>query len=60
MAVQLLLGTANLIFWDGYTEFGMLLAGIASTIARGLFVVSHGAALILTRHRSTARGVPED
>ena len=49
LAVHLFLGTANLVFWAGYTEFGMLPAGIISTIAHGLFVVSHGVALTVSR-----------
>jgi hypothetical protein len=49
MAVHLLLGTANIVFWAGYTEFGMLPAGIGSTIAHGLFVASHALALSVSR-----------
>jgi hypothetical protein len=45
LAVHLLLGTANIVFWAGYTEFGMLPAGIASTAAHGVFVASHAVAL---------------
>jgi hypothetical protein len=51
MAVHLLLGTANIVFWHGFTEFGVLPPGIAATIAHGAFVLSHGVALSVSRRR---------
>lgn len=45
-AVHVLLGGANLVFWDSFTAFGVLPMGVAATVAHALFVVLHVEALV--------------
>ena len=44
-AVHLLLGTANLLFWQFFIAVDVLIVGYATTAARWLFVVAYPAAL---------------
>jgi hypothetical protein len=37
---HLLLGTANLVFWSSFTTFDMVVPGVLSTIAHGLFLLA--------------------
>lgn len=45
-AVHVLLGAANLAFWDSFAVFGMVAMGVAATVVHFLFVVLHAAALV--------------
>ena len=54
VAVHVLLGGANLLFWNSFVAFGVVPMGIAATIAHGLFVVAHTASLVASRTRTQA------
>jgi hypothetical protein len=45
-AVHVLLGGANIVFWDSFTAFGMVPMGVAATVVHVLFAVLHGVALV--------------
>lgn len=45
LAVHLLLGVSNLMFWSSFAALGMLPLGIATTVAHGLFVIAHAAGI---------------
>jgi hypothetical protein len=53
-AVHVLLGTANLVFWQLFVDAGMLAAGYITTALHGLFVVLQLAAGLTL---ATAKGV---
>ena len=48
-AVHMLLGTANLVFWNSFIVFGMVPMGIAATIAHFVFVAAHIGAFAVSR-----------
>ena len=45
IAVHVLLGTANLVFWDSFTALNLVLMGVLTTAAHALFVGAHTMAL---------------
>jgi hypothetical protein len=40
MAVHVLLGGANLLFWSSFTHFGLIPAGVITTFLHGFFAIS--------------------
>jgi hypothetical protein len=44
-AVHVLLGGANIVFWESFGTFGMVPMGIAATVVHVVFVVLHAVAL---------------
>jgi hypothetical protein len=52
-AVHVLLGGANIVFWDSFLAFGMVPMGVAATVVHVVFVMLHAAAL-LSRARPAA------
>ena len=44
-AVHVLLGGANIVFWESFGMFGMVPMGIAATVVHVVFVVLHAVAL---------------
>ena len=53
-AVHTLLGTANLLLWDSFVDFGMVPMGVAATVVHFVFVAAHIAAFIASRERESA------
>jgi len=51
MAVHVLLGSANLVFWSSFVAFDVVPLGVSATVAHTLFIV--GQALCLTSSRRT-------
>jgi hypothetical protein len=51
VAVHMLLGAANLVFWDSFVVFGMVPMGVAATVVHFVLVVAHAAAFMLSRDR---------
>jgi len=49
-AVHVLLGAANIVFWNSFSAFGMVPMGVAATVVHVLFVVLH--ALTVVRRNS--------
>lgn len=45
-AVHVLLGGANIVFWDSFGAFGMVPMGVAATVVHAVFVALHAAALV--------------
>ena len=41
LCVHLLLGTANIVFWSGFSAFGMVEAGVVATTGHLLLVTAH-------------------
>jgi hypothetical protein len=54
-AVHLLLGGANLLFWDSFITFDVVPMGIVATAIHAVFVVANGACLAADR-RAAAVG----
>ena len=52
MALHLLLGVCNLIFWQAFINVDGLLLGIVTTLYHFAFVSANGAALFLPRYYS--------
>jgi hypothetical protein len=52
--VHTLLGTANLVFWDSFTVFGMVPMGIAATVVHFVHVAAHAGAFVVSRERASA------
>jgi hypothetical protein len=48
-AVHTLLGTANLVFWNGFVAWGMVPMGIAATIVHFALVTAHTTAIVRWR-----------
>lgn len=48
-AVHVLLGGANIVFWESFGAFGMVPMGVVATVVHVLFVVLHGVALAGSR-----------
>ncbi len=46
LAVHVLLGLANIVFWSSFIHFGVVPMGVVATIAHVVFVVVHAAALV--------------
>jgi hypothetical protein len=42
VAVHVLLGGANILFWDSFATFDMVAAGVAATSLHGLFIIANG------------------
>jgi len=53
-AVHALLGTANLMFWDSFVDFGMVPMGIAATVVHFVLVAAHVGAFVVSRQRESA------
>jgi hypothetical protein len=53
LGVHLLLATANIVFWSGFSAFGMVAAGIVATTGHLLLVTAHLIAIA-----SVSRKVP--
>src|ERR671912_419259 len=49
IAVHMLLGTANLMFWGSFVHFNLVAMGIAATVAHALFVAAHTILLFASR-----------
>ena len=47
--VHVLLGSANLVFFDAFIAWGLVPAGVASTVAHVVFVIAHVAAYAVSR-----------
>jgi hypothetical protein len=45
IAVHVLLGTANLVFWDSFTTLDLVPVGVLTTVAHALFVGAHAVSL---------------
>jgi hypothetical protein len=53
IAVHVLLGTANLLFWSSFVHFDLVTMGIAATVAHGLFVAAHTVLHFASRPRAS-------
>ena len=49
LAVHVLLGAANLMFWSSFVTFDVVPMGIWATVAHALFVVAHVVCLVSSR-----------
>ena len=49
VVVHVLLGGANLLFWDSFATFGLINAGRAATVLHFLFVVAQGVCYVSLR-----------
>ena len=56
LAVHVLLGTANLVFWHSFVTFDAVPMGIGATIAHGLFVAAQAACLANRGRWATVHG----
>ena len=52
IAVHVLLGTTNLVFWGSFVHFHLVTLGIAATIAHAVFVAAHTVLLFASRARA--------
>jgi hypothetical protein len=50
--VHILLGAANLLFWDSFTTFHMVVPGVLATVAHGVFTVVELSAWVAGRSQS--------
>jgi FtsH-binding integral membrane protein len=53
LAVHVLLGLANIIFWSSFVHFDKVPMGVAATVAHAIFVALHAVALV-TRGQPSA------
>ena len=58
-AVHVLLGGANIVFFDSFTTFGLVPMGVAATVVHALFVVLHAVALVRRAQPSAVKPRPE-
>jgi len=56
LAVHLLLGAANLVFWQSFVTFAIVPVGVGTTIAHGMFAVAQTACLTIRGRPATATG----
>jgi hypothetical protein len=54
LAVHVLLGSANVVFWNAFVTFDVVPMGLAATVAHVLFVVVQLMCLVAPRPASTA------
>jgi hypothetical protein len=57
VAVHVLLGLANIVFFSSFVSFGLAPMGVAATVVHGIFVVAH--AVVLARPERQVAPAPQ-
>jgi hypothetical protein len=58
-AVHVLLGGANIVFWDSFAAFGMVPMGVGATVVHVVFVALHAVPLVRRAQPAALAPAPE-